>query len=515
MPASLPSRLRRLAALAGLSTALVSSFGPAAAANASATPFRGAQTHPFWSDVTDADAVHELDVLKAAGTNTVRVDLGWSSLESAGKGQYSPWLVQKVDSYVQAAADRGIKVIATFTTTPCWASSAPESLKQGCSADWWNRGVSAYPPTNANDYADAAAWVAQRWGAKLAALEVWNEPNQQGFLNSPDPAGAYAAILNAAYPRIKQAAPETTVLGGALADSDGAFLLQLYVHGIQGHFDGFSLHPYSWHNPTIENAQNRTYTFLNGVPWIHDILTLNGDGNRDLWLTEFGFSTCTDGNTDCVSQAQQGSYLKTQFELARGYGYVKAAIAYDLRNDAEAPDRLSSYGLLHRDFSPKGGFRGFQEAMAEQLAPGGPTVAPPGAHSQAGGDGGALVAVPVAPSPGRRTIPVSSAGVATVKIVCHARRRRGHQRCQGVVRVRARAAAVPATRAGAHRRSTPGLGSQRFTVAAGASTMVRVRLNSTVRRRGGASHARIVVAATTLQPNGGQTTAARVFSLGG
>jgi len=35
------------------------------------------------------------------------------------------------------------------------------------------------PPQHPADYAKAAAYVAQRWGSKLAALEVWNEFNNK------------------------------------------------------------------------------------------------------------------------------------------------------------------------------------------------------------------------------------------------------------------------------------------------------------------------------------------------
>ncbi|GAC1318365.1 MAG: hypothetical protein NVSMB25_07740 [Thermoleophilaceae bacterium] len=453
--------------------------------------------------MTSADATHELDTLREAGANTVRVDLSWSSLEAGGKGQHSDWFVLKADRYFQAAADRGIKVIATFWTTPCWASSAPESSKQGCAGSWWDRGVEKYAPVNAGDYADAAAWVAQRWGSKMAALEIWNEPNQQDFLKSSDPVGAYAQILTAAYPKIKQVAPNVTVLGGALADSDGSFLERLYADGISGSFDGFAIHPYAWQDPTIPSEQNRTYNFLSGVAWIHSIMAAHGDANTGLWLTEFGFSTCTDGTSGCVSESQQGSYLRSQFRLARGFGYVKAAIAYDLRNDAEAPDRISSYGLMHQDFTPKGGFQGFTQAMADQLSPN-PGSSTPASPTPPPPSSGVVTAVPVPPAPGRPTIRVNTTGVATVKIACHAKRGRTRTACKGVVKLRARRA-----RSSAHRGPGRKLGGQSFVIPAGHSMTVQVPV-------GRVSHAprqRVIVTATTLQTSGRPTTAARVFSL--
>src|SRR3954453_23666845 len=136
---------------------------------------QGAQLHPLWGDETPTQFDQELELLKNAGANVVRIDLSWSSLETDGKGKYSSWYVSKADTFLQHAQDRGLAVIATLWSTPCWASSASDTLKQSCSGAWWDRGVDRYPPTNATDYADAAAYVAQRWGSKLKALEIWNE----------------------------------------------------------------------------------------------------------------------------------------------------------------------------------------------------------------------------------------------------------------------------------------------------------------------------------------------------
>ncbi|MEA2494971.1 MAG: hypothetical protein QOJ29_2882, partial [Thermoleophilaceae bacterium] len=73
---------------------------------------QGAQLHPLWWDSTTANFDQELDLLKSAGANVVRIDLSWSSLETSGKGNYSQWYVDKADTFLQHAKDRGIAVIA-------------------------------------------------------------------------------------------------------------------------------------------------------------------------------------------------------------------------------------------------------------------------------------------------------------------------------------------------------------------------------------------------------------------
>src|SRR5947209_18367158 len=120
-------------------------------AGAAVPTYLGAQTHPFWSDTNTTDFDHELDLLQGSGANVVRVDISWSSLELNAKGSYDSGYVAKVDRFMSDAAARGIKVIGTFWSTPCWASSAPATLKQSCAGSWWDRNVQLYPPTNPND----------------------------------------------------------------------------------------------------------------------------------------------------------------------------------------------------------------------------------------------------------------------------------------------------------------------------------------------------------------------------
>src|SRR4051812_9103068 len=347
---------------------LASSLLLCAAGTASANEqLLGAQSHALWGDSSLQDMQREFRLLDRAGASVVRVDLTWSTLETEGKGSYSKWYVDKFEAFLREAEARHIKVIATLWATPCWASSAPDSLKQGCGGAWWNRGVDRYPPRDPRDYADAAAWVAQRWGSRLAALEVWNEPNlpDQSFLKAPDPAAAYAQILNTAYPRIKQAAPGLTVLGGALAFSDEDFLNRLYAQGIKGNFDGLSFHPYNeWRSPDDPWKQEwRKYTFITGVPAMHDALVRHGDGAKQLWLTEFGFSSCADGDRWCVTERDQASYIRESLRIVRGWPFVRAAVVYNLRNKGTTHGREDQFGLVRRDFTPKPAYAAFKAGL--------------------------------------------------------------------------------------------------------------------------------------------------------
>lgn len=322
------------------------------------TQSRGVQLHPLWGGNSVADFDRELDLAKAAGVDTVRIDLSWSSLETNGKGRYSDWYVTKADTFLAHAEQRGIKVIATLWSTPCWASTAPEELKQSCTGSWWERDVAVYAPTDPTDYADAAEWVTRRWGDKLEALEVWNEPNLDFSLKAADPAATYAAILKAAYPRIKAADADLTVLGGAIAFSDGNFLTALYSHGIKGSYDAISYHPYNeWRDPDdLWKPEWQQYSYQLGTRWMREIMVAHGESAVGMWQTEVGFSSCTSGSSRwCVTEQQQAEYTADTFRIARErMPYVKAVVAYNLRGKGTDPaDREAQFGLVNRDFTPK------------------------------------------------------------------------------------------------------------------------------------------------------------------
>lgn len=365
------ARLRHPLLLLGVALSAVVALAMLGRGTEAGEPMRhGVQLHPLWGDSSVADFDRELDMAKSAGVDTVRVDLSWSSLETAGKGRYSEGYVAKADTFFEHAQKRGVKVIATLWSTPCWASAAPASLKRGCTGKWWERGVHLYAPAKPGDYADAAEWVTRRWGDRMEALEVWNEPNLPISLRSSDPVGTYASILKAAYPRIKAANPNLTVLGGALAFSDGDFLAALYEHGIKGSYDGLSYHPYGEdRDPTRPGRPSeKKYSYQLGSRWIRDVMVAHGDDGADMWQTEVGFSTCTIGTSRwCVTESQQTRYTAALFRIAREkMPYVKAVIVYNLRNKGiDRGGREDQFGLLNRDFTPKPAYRGLRQALSE------------------------------------------------------------------------------------------------------------------------------------------------------
>ena len=363
---SLSTRLSAVAALAGLGLSLSVGLGaPAALADTTApvAQYRGAQLHLMWGENTATDITRQLDMLAATGSDSGRLDVAWSSLQDSGPGTFANWYVTKLDSVVNGASARGIKLILTLLETPCWASSAPDTLKQSCSGAYWDRGVTHYPPTNPADYATAARFLAQRYGSQIAALEVWNEPNWNNGTTTPnlvsaDMPGAYVAMLKPAYAAVKAVAPDLPVLAAAMSFSDVPFLQALYARGARGSYDGISVHPYNEWRPVgaPHDPAWAKYDFVQGLTALHTAM-LNAGDTTPVWITEMGWTSCaTAGGTDrwCVTEQQQADYIPGAFTLAATWPWVRSLIVYNLRSKSgAATDTEANFGLVNHDYSVK------------------------------------------------------------------------------------------------------------------------------------------------------------------
>jgi len=344
----------------GLLAALVCACSPAAA---SAPKYLGVQLHPFFTSESASDQARDLALAAGLGVNVVRVDVGWSSLQGDGSGAFDAWYVAKLDAFIGAAAQRGIKVIATLDESPCWASSAPASLKQGCTGSWWDRGVQSWAPSDPAAYGRAARFLTARYGTKLAALEIWNEPNHTGnFRTYAAKAPRYAALVRATYAQAKAGNRAVPVLAGAMAYSDVGFLRALYAAGIAGSYDGISLHPYSDGRPPLDTSAPARLEFGAGIRSVRAAQVAAGQV-KPLWLTEFGYTAC--GQSPCASLPDQASLLAQTLGTLPQFPYVRGAAIYQLRDAVDQPGSWEeNFGLVSFGFAKRPAYGAVRAALA-------------------------------------------------------------------------------------------------------------------------------------------------------
>jgi len=326
---------------------------PAAAAS---PPAVGVQFHALWSDWTDAQRTAMLDKLAAAGIGWVRVDVGWRALEEGGKGNWQQWYTDLFDSVLTKAQARGIKVLATLYSSPAWIGSSTT-------------------PPNPADYADAARYVAQRFRGKVAAWEVWNEPNLSGFWSGT--AAQYTAMLKAAYPAFKSGDPSALVVAGNVSEHDVPWLTKMYDAGAKGYFDVLATHPYQGpaNEPATAPDDGNIWKFRH-VSAVHSLMVARGDGSKPIWAGEVGWSshTTVQGAPNWewgVTAGQQASYVTGMLDMVKNeYPYLDHVFIYAGRNKNIGDVHEDNYGMLNYDLSEKAAFTALKSWLAANPASG-------------------------------------------------------------------------------------------------------------------------------------------------
>ncbi len=285
----------------------------------------------------DTDATFDL----AAETHlrSVRLPVFWGLVQPRDAVSYD-WTT--VDRLVTDASERGLRILASLSSTPGWAATPGA------------RGPYAKPAEHAA-FGRFAAVLAQRYRGKIGAYEIWNEPNGAAFYDPAPDAISYTGLLRAGYAAIKNGDPAATVVGGALGAAVNTattadpveFMRQMYAAGAAGSFDAFSFHPYQYTDSfsagwTTPNSPGRQLAAL------RELMIANGDGNKKMWATEFGVPTTS------VSESRQSAMIG---DFAQKWGELPftGPIFYFTDRDRMTGNGVveDNFGLLRTDRTAK------------------------------------------------------------------------------------------------------------------------------------------------------------------
>jgi hypothetical protein len=295
--------------------------------------------------------------IKALGAHWVRMFATWPDLEPS-RGVYSTsWLT----SYEQAfsALAPGTKVILDVVGSPSWETGSTDEHT---------------PPANPNDYAALLGMLAQRFGHRVSAYEIWNEEDSPSWwTGAPNPA-AYTQLLKAAYPAIKDADPSATVVLGGLTGNDYQFLEGVYAAGGKGSFDAVGVHtdtacnvlsPYEYLRGTDGRLVDDSFLAYREV---HAVMVANGD-EKPIWMTEMSWrtteATCSEGafagqKAEGVSEQQQATYLRQAYNCLAQDPYVQVALWFAMQDEGAAVS-----GLVRANGSRKPSFAAMHAYVTE------------------------------------------------------------------------------------------------------------------------------------------------------
>jgi polysaccharide biosynthesis protein PslG len=308
------------------------------------------------------DVDREIELLRAAGVRWIRASVNWAGLEPDRKGEPNHWLLTEYDYAVEQAHAAGLQVLMPIADgVPYWASADPGKHLDVDGEHSWEV---TYRPTRAADYGDVVRFVVEHFSALgVHTYQVWNEPNHPRFWPSGPSAAEYLPLLREGYEAAKAADPDATVLLGGLSKSDFYYLEDLYRLGGGAYFDAVAVQPYtfgvdpraSWNG--VHEWEDSERISINAFPAIKEVrasMVAFGDAEKDVWLTEFGYSTTTDDGG--VSQLRQAAYLRTAYRYVERFPWVKALFWYAARNSPfyeDADSYEGRFGLLTTNWRPK------------------------------------------------------------------------------------------------------------------------------------------------------------------
>lgn len=323
--------------------------------------------------------------------------IGFESNNTSGGGawirQQIPWQDHmnrdgsiawgEMDRVVEAASAKGVKLLFTIVRAPGWAT-----VDGG-------HGM----PTKANfgRFGQFMSAMAERYKGRVHAYEIWNEQNyavENGGVVADAP--FYVDLLVAGYDAVKSKDPNAIVVSGSptptetnkrnVAFSDLDYLRAMFRDPrFRTHMDVVGVHPAGTLNapdamPEPNRPQNGVCDGWNGntefyfrrLEQIRQIMVQENLGDRQMWVTEFGWAT--QNNTpgyeygQCNTADEQAQYTRRGIELAR-YNYapwVGAMFVWNLNfavtwGSAGNPQHeQASFGILNPDWSPRPVFTAIQ-----------------------------------------------------------------------------------------------------------------------------------------------------------
>jgi hypothetical protein len=281
------------------------------------------------------------------------------------------------DHFMLLAAQRGLHILPLLYETPSWAGPSYNSI-----------------PSNSQVFAQYVAAVIRRYGtggsfwaehpalagSAIGTWEIWNEPYLgSGDDGDYDPA-TYAQLVKASAIAGRAVDPNAKFLMAAEMqsgrDAQGNWqwwvdALYQAVPNLNHYFDGVAMHDYgndvNTLNPMVAGQPYDNYGHIMRIENLRQQFVSHNAANKPFWITEAGWSTCTGGDSDCVTDAKQASNLSTLFNDIHNQwsSWVQAAFIYSYGDGSDPSNIQDAYGLTNLDGSPKPADAVFRQQAAQ------------------------------------------------------------------------------------------------------------------------------------------------------
>jgi polysaccharide biosynthesis protein PslG len=300
------------------------------------------------------------------GVGWIKQQVDWNSVEYE-RGKYR-W--DELDQVVAEAEKYGLKILLSVARAPGF--SRPEPVEEDG------------PPSDFSIFRDFMQALSSRYKGRVAAYELWNEPNLKREWRGFDLSAAkFVELIAVGAEGVRAGDPNAIIISGApavtgiddqTAIDDRRFLREMIAAGVGDLVDAIGVHPYGAANPPDERAADAahirsgynnhpSFFFLDTLEDYRKIL-VEANLDKPLRVTEFGWPSIENfGEVDTagwdyareVTEADQAAYLLRALQLRRERAWVGPLIIWNL-NIAPllgAERSESAYSLLRPDGSER------------------------------------------------------------------------------------------------------------------------------------------------------------------
>ncbi|MEO8610740.1 MAG: hypothetical protein ABI690_22775 [Chloroflexota bacterium] len=236
------------------------------------------------------------------------------------------WDFFHADQVVNEVQQKGLKLVVRLTDAPDWVHpSLPAKVGNYIDA----------PPDDLADYATYCGTVAARYKGRVAAYQIWNEPNlSREWGGRPPNAPEYTALLKVCSEAIHAADPDAIRISAGLAPTatydttaqpDDVFFNAMYDANFQQYVDAVGMHAPGYSSPdlSLEEADQQGiahWATFRRVEDLRRIMVDRGDAAHQVAILEFGWTTDPRPDSDyhwfAVTEDQQAHNLVAAYQYA-------------------------------------------------------------------------------------------------------------------------------------------------------------------------------------------------------
>jgi len=311
------------------------------------------------------------------GLGWFRQEVRWAEIEPQ-KGRYD-WA--RLDAIVNACETAGIRLLLTVIGSPAWARDGEPGVG---------------PPDDVQDFADLMAAMAARYRGRVHAYEIWHSQNLAShWEGAPLSPHDYVQLLRAAHQAVKAADPDALVVSGGLSQTPGndanwaldnlKYLEQMVAEGLVCNCDAVGIHADGYANPPDAYYQDgdfdpareafddhRVFFFRNTIEDSFAVMKENGDGDKPIWVTHFGWGTVDglgmetpqgQGFFGDIDETKQAEYIVNAFKWAKAWGHLGGMFLDNLQVSPTRSDFGLAYSIVRPDGTPRPAYTALQEMM--------------------------------------------------------------------------------------------------------------------------------------------------------